>query len=37
VHGDHIMIAPPYVVTEEQIEFVVETLSRAIQRASAAT
>lgn len=37
VHGDHAMIAPPFVVTEEQIEFIVETLSRAIQRASAAT
>jgi adenosylmethionine-8-amino-7-oxononanoate aminotransferase len=37
VQGDHLMIAPPYVVTEEQIEVVVETLSRAIQRASAAT
>jgi adenosylmethionine-8-amino-7-oxononanoate aminotransferase len=37
VEGDHVMIAPPYVVTEEQIEVIVETLGRAIQRASAAT
>jgi adenosylmethionine-8-amino-7-oxononanoate aminotransferase len=37
VRGDHVMIAPPYIVTEQQIQVIVETLSQAIQRASAAT
>ena len=37
VQGDHVMIAPPFVVTEEQIDLIVETLGRAIQQASAAT
>ncbi len=34
--GDHLMVAPPYIVTEEQIDFVVDTLLRAILEVTAA-
>jgi adenosylmethionine-8-amino-7-oxononanoate aminotransferase len=37
VRGDHLMIAPPYVVTEGQIDLIVETLRRAVQQTSAET
>lgn len=37
VHGDHLMVAPPYVVTVQQIDLVVETLRQAIQQVAAAT
>jgi hypothetical protein len=30
--GDHLMVAPPYIVTEEQIEVIVETLHGAIEQ-----
>jgi adenosylmethionine-8-amino-7-oxononanoate aminotransferase len=37
VQGDHLMVAPPYVVTEGQIDTMVETLRQAIQQVAAAT
>ncbi|WP_294911482.1 aspartate aminotransferase family protein [Tatumella sp. UBA2305] len=30
--GDHILIAPPFIVTEQQLDFVVETLKQVIQQ-----
>jgi adenosylmethionine-8-amino-7-oxononanoate aminotransferase len=36
VHGDHLMVAPPYVVTVQQIDTMVETLRQAIQQVAAA-
>jgi adenosylmethionine-8-amino-7-oxononanoate aminotransferase len=36
VRGDHLMVAPPYVVTEEQIDEIAATLRRAIEAVSAA-
>jgi adenosylmethionine-8-amino-7-oxononanoate aminotransferase len=35
--GDHLMIAPPYIVTEGQIDLILETLRQAIQQISAET
>jgi adenosylmethionine-8-amino-7-oxononanoate aminotransferase len=35
--GDHLMVAPPYIVTEEQIELIAEILHRAIQTVEAST
>jgi adenosylmethionine-8-amino-7-oxononanoate aminotransferase len=35
VRGDHLMVAPPYVVTERQIDTMVETLRQAIQQVAA--
>ena len=35
VRGDHLMVAPPYVVTEEQIEIIVATLHEAIEQVAA--
>lgn len=32
VRGDHLMVAPPYVVTGEQIDFIVTTLVEAVQQ-----
>ncbi|MCL2894407.1 aspartate aminotransferase family protein [Brenneria tiliae] len=31
-YGDHILIAPPFIVTEQQLDFVVETLASVIQQ-----
>ncbi|MGC9333975.1 MAG: aminotransferase class III-fold pyridoxal phosphate-dependent enzyme, partial [Anaerolineae bacterium] len=31
VRGDHLMVAPPYVVTEDQLDTIVQTLRRAIE------
>jgi adenosylmethionine-8-amino-7-oxononanoate aminotransferase len=36
VRGDHLMVAPPYVVSEGEIDLIVETLRLAIQQVSAA-
>jgi adenosylmethionine-8-amino-7-oxononanoate aminotransferase len=36
VRGDHLMVGPPYVVTERQIDTMVETLRQAIQQVAAA-
>jgi adenosylmethionine-8-amino-7-oxononanoate aminotransferase len=36
VLGDHLMVAPPYVVTEQQIDLMVETLRQAIQQVAGA-
>ena len=36
VQGDHLMVAPPYVVTERQLDTMVETLHQAIQQVAAA-
>jgi adenosylmethionine-8-amino-7-oxononanoate aminotransferase len=35
VRGDHLMVAPPYVVTEEQIDIIVGTLREAIEQVGA--
>lgn len=35
--GDHLMVAPPYIVTEEQIDLVVDTLRQAILDVTAVT
>jgi len=32
VRGDHLMVAPPYVVTEEQIDTIVAALRAAVQQ-----
>lgn len=32
VRGNHILIAPPYTVTEDEVVFIVETLAAALQR-----
>lgn len=34
LRGDHLMVAPPYVVTEEQIDVIVTTLAEAIRQVS---
>lgn len=31
VHGDHLLVAPPYIVTEGQIDTIVDTLAQGIQ------
>ena len=36
VRGDHLMVAPPYVVTREQIDTIVRTLHQAMEQTSAA-
>jgi adenosylmethionine-8-amino-7-oxononanoate aminotransferase len=33
VKGDHMLIAPPYTVTEAEIEFLVDTLAGAVDKA----
>jgi adenosylmethionine-8-amino-7-oxononanoate aminotransferase len=30
IHGDHILLAPPFIITEKQIDELVEILSSAI-------
>jgi adenosylmethionine-8-amino-7-oxononanoate aminotransferase len=35
VRGDHLMVAPPYIVTEEQIEIIVAALHEAIEQVAA--
>lgn len=30
VNGDHMLIAPPYTVTEEELRFLVRTLAKAV-------
>jgi adenosylmethionine-8-amino-7-oxononanoate aminotransferase len=35
VRGDHLLVAPPFIVTEEQIDSIVETLRQAIAQVSA--
>jgi adenosylmethionine-8-amino-7-oxononanoate aminotransferase len=37
VRGDHLMVAPPYIATEEQIGLIVETLHKAIQAVETST
>jgi hypothetical protein len=32
IRGDHLMVAPPYIVTEEEIQTIVETLRRGIEQ-----
>jgi len=29
--GDHILIAPPYIITEAELEFLVETLANGLE------
>ena len=36
VRGDHLMVAPPYVVTEDEIQVILHTLGRAIEEVAAA-
>jgi adenosylmethionine-8-amino-7-oxononanoate aminotransferase len=33
INGDHVLIAPPYIVSEEQLDEIVDKLGRAIERA----
>jgi hypothetical protein len=35
VQGDHLMVAPPYIVTEGQMDLIVETLQEAIRQVGA--
>ena len=30
IHGDHVLIAPPYTITEEELVFLVDTLKVSI-------
>lgn len=36
VNGDHVLLAPAYIVTDDELEIIVEKLSRAIERCLAA-
>jgi adenosylmethionine-8-amino-7-oxononanoate aminotransferase len=36
VRGDHLMVAPPYVVTEDQVQVILDTLRQAIEEVAAA-
>jgi adenosylmethionine-8-amino-7-oxononanoate aminotransferase len=31
VHGDHVLLAPPFITTEDQLEGAIDMLDRAIQ------
>ncbi len=35
VHGDHVLLAPPYITTEEELQFAVETLADSVDDAIA--
>jgi adenosylmethionine-8-amino-7-oxononanoate aminotransferase len=36
LQGDHLMVAPPFVTTVQQVDFMIETLRQAIQQVAAA-